>query len=72
MLGMIDGYYDGDINVDYSCSDEEVYINVVKLSIERHHSLDFLREATLGNLAQEHRDFPTWLLPPALHRDCCM
>jgi Heterokaryon incompatibility protein (HET) len=61
MLGMIDDYHDGDIDVNYGFSDEQVYTNMVRLSIERYRSLDFLREATLGNLAQAHADFPSWL-----------
>jgi hypothetical protein len=61
MLGMIDKYEEDYIDVDYAYTDERVYINVVKLSIEHYHSLDFLREATCGNLGGAHSCFPTWL-----------
>jgi hypothetical protein len=61
MLGMIDDYHDGDIDVNYNLSDKQVYINIVRLFIDRYYSLDFLREATLGNLGPGHESFPTWL-----------
>jgi hypothetical protein len=61
MLGMIDDLRDGDLLVNYALSDEQVYINIVKLFVERYHSVEFLREATLGNLSLHHGGFPTWL-----------
>ena len=61
MLGMIDGYRDDDMDVNYDFSDEQVYTNIVKLSIERCKSLDFLREVTLGNVAPSHRGLPSWV-----------
>jgi hypothetical protein len=61
MLGMIDDYHDGDIDVNYGLSDEQVYTDVVKVFIERYHSVEFLREATLGNVSSDHGKFPTWL-----------
>lgn len=61
MLGMIDGCHDGDIDVNYGLSDEQVYTNVLRLFIERYHSVEFLREATFGNVSTDHGNFPSWL-----------
>jgi hypothetical protein len=61
MLGMIDDFHDGDVDVNYALSDQQVYINVVTLFVGRYHSVEFLREATLGNMSPDHGDFPTWL-----------
>ena len=60
MLGMVDGLEDGDIDVNYELSAEQVYIEVARLCIERYESVAFLCEASLENTAKE-RSLPSWL-----------